>query len=133
MIEELPLSWVEKLNALATLYLKKWAGLARPINSSVLYLLHKIGGLNLPLVSTIYKRLQVAKQSQLFTSPDLCVRQIAERSLQRDLILKCSKFRLSVTVREVTVSNPDFTRRSLSNQTKAMIQEKACNVLISTF
>ena len=55
-IEALPLSWVEKkLDALATLYLKKWAGLARPANSAVLYLPHKIGGLNLPLISTVYK------------------------------------------------------------------------------
>ena len=127
-IEELPLSWVEKkLDALATLYLKKWAGLARPPNSAVLYLPHKIGGLNLPLISTVYKRLQVAKQSQLLTSPDLCARQIAEKSLQRDLTLKHSKFRSSVTVREVLVGNPDFTRRSLSNQAKAMVQEEACN------
>ena len=41
MIEDLPLSWVEKkLDSLATLYLKKWAGLAKPANSAILYLPH---------------------------------------------------------------------------------------------
>ena len=58
MIEDLPISWVEKkLDSLATLYLKKWAGLARPANPAVLYLPHKMGGLNLPLVSVQYKRI----------------------------------------------------------------------------
>ena len=55
------------------------------------------------------------------------MRQIAEKSLQRDLTLKRSKFRSSVTVKEVMVGNPDFTRRSLSNQAKAMVQEEVCN------
>ena len=41
-IEEMPISWVEKnLNALATGYIKKWAGLAHPANTAVLYLPHK--------------------------------------------------------------------------------------------
>ena len=65
-IEEMPISWVEKnLNALATRYIKKWAGLVRPANTAVLYLPHKMGGLNLPLLSTLHKRLQVSRQSQL--------------------------------------------------------------------
>ena len=126
-IEDLPISWVEKkLDALATRYVKKWAGLARPANPAILYLPHKMGGLNLPLVSIQYKRLQVAKQSQLLTSSDHCVRHIAERSLQRDLTLKRAKFRPSVVVREVMIGNLDFTRKSLSNGAKVVVQEEAC-------
>ena len=121
-IEALPISWVEKkLDALVTLYLKKWAGLARPANSAILYLPHKMGGLNLPLISVLYK---VAKQSQLLTSSDHCVRQMAERSLQKDLTLKRSKFRPSVVVRDVMAASPDFTRRSLSNGAKVMVQQE---------
>ena len=126
MIEDLPISWVEKkLDALVTLYVKKWAGLAKPANSAILYLPHKMGGLNIPLISIQYKRLQVAKQSQLLTSSDNCVRQIAERSLQRDMTLKRSKFRPRVVVREVMIDNPDSTRTSLSNGAKMMVQEEA--------
>ena len=127
MIEDLPISWVEKkLDSLATLYLKKWAGLARPANPAVLYLPHKMGGLNLPLVSVQYKRLQVVKQSQLLTSVDHCTRQIAERSLQRDLSLERAKFRPSVVVRDVMVGNPDINRKSLARGAKLMVQEEAC-------
>lgn len=123
MTEDLPMSWVEKkLDVLATLYLKKWVGLARPANPALLYLPHKLGGL---LVSMHYKQLQVGKESQLLTSPDHCVRQIAERSLQKDLTLKCVKFRVSVVVREVMVANPNFTKRSLCKRAKAVVHEEA--------
>ena len=81
-IEDLPISWVEKkLDGLTTLYVKKWVGLERPANTAILYRPHKIGGLNLPLISIQYKRLQVVKQSQLLTSANHCTRQMAERSL----------------------------------------------------
>ena len=126
-IEDLPISWVEKkLDGMATLYVKKWAGLARPANPAILYLPHKMGGLNLPLISIQYKRLQVVKQSQLLTSTDHCTRQIAERSLQRDLTLKRAKFRPSVVVRDMMVGNPNFNRKSLSKGAKLVVQEEAC-------
>ena len=85
-----------------------------------------MGGLNLPLVSIQYKRLQVVKQSQLLTSADHCTRQIAERSLQRDLTLKRAKFQPSVVVRDMMVGNPDFNRVSLSKGAKLVVQEEAC-------
>ena len=126
MIEDLPISWVEKkLDSLATLYLKKWAGLARPANPAVLYLPHKMGGLNLPLVSVQYKRIQVVKQSQLLTSSDHCTRQIAERSLQRDLSLERAKLKPSVVVRDVMIGNPDINRKSLARGAKLIVQEEA--------
>ena len=82
-IDDLPISWIEKkLNAISTLYLKRWVGLAKPATPPVLYLPQKMGGLNLPLISTLYKRLQVVRQSQLLTSPDTCVRHMADKTLQ---------------------------------------------------
>ena len=124
-IEELPISWVEKkLDAIATLYVKKWAGLARSANSAILYLPQKMGGLNLPLISVLYKRLQVARQSQLLTSTDPCVWHMAEKALQRDLTLKRLRFKPSVVVREVMEGNPDFTRKSLSNGAKLLVEEE---------
>lgn len=93
-IEDLPLSWIEKkLDAISMLYVKKWAELARAANPSLLYLPQKMGGLNLPLVSVFLRRLQVAKQSQLLTSPDPCVRHRAEKTLQKDLTHSWVKFR----------------------------------------
>ena len=38
LIYEYPFTWIEKLDALATKYLKRWAGLARSANPNVLFL-----------------------------------------------------------------------------------------------
>ena len=60
-IEELPFTWVERqLEAAATQFVKKWAGLAKSANTSLLYLPQKMGSLN--------KQLQVSRQCQLLTS-----------------------------------------------------------------
>ena len=54
-IEEFPISWVEKhLDPLASQFLKKWSGLARPANT-LFHLPGKDGGLNLPLLSSVHK------------------------------------------------------------------------------
>ena len=112
---------------MATLYVKRWAGLARSANPSILYLPQKLGGLNLPLISVLFKSLQVARQS-LLTSSDPCVRFMAEKGLQHSLALQRSKFRPSVVVREVMMSNPNFSRRSISRGAKLMVREEAIEV-----
>ena len=47
---------------------------------------------------------------------------MAEKNLRRYLTLKRSKFR---PVREVMVGDPNFTRKSLSNGTKALVEDDA--------
>ena len=70
LIEELPITWVErKLEATATRFLKKWAGLAKCANTALLYHPTKRGGLNLPALTSLYKQLQVSHRSQLLMSP----------------------------------------------------------------
>ena len=57
IINQLPMSWVtSKLEAIATRFLKKWVGLARPADPSRLYLPKTKGGLGLPAISTTYKK-----------------------------------------------------------------------------
>ena len=69
LIYEYPITWIEeKLDALATRYLKRWAGLARPTNPNVLFLSTKERGLNLLSISTLYKSLLVSRQCHLLTS-----------------------------------------------------------------
>ena len=88
-IEELPISWLEKhLDSIATKYITQWAGLAKSANTALLYLPQKKGDLNIPLISGLHKCLQVYCQSQLLTSPDPCVRLMAEKGLQKDLTLQ---------------------------------------------
>ena len=70
-ISKFPLLWIEKtLNPLATRYLKRWAGLARPADPARLFLPQNAGGLNLSLPSDLYQKLQVGKASLLITSRD---------------------------------------------------------------
>ena len=78
-----------------------------------------MGGLNLPLLSTLHKRLQV---SRLLTSQDSCVRHMAEKGLQKDLSLSRSKFTASKVVREVMMVDPNATRR-LMTAAKTLVQD----------
>ena len=66
----------------------------------------------------------MALQSLLLTSSDLCVRLMAEKGLQHSLALQRSKFRPSVVVREVMMSDPNFSRRSISRGEKLMVREE---------
>ena len=60
-ISSLPLTWVTTvLEAEATCYLKKWAGLARSGNPASLYLPKAKGGLGLPSIGLLFKKQQVS-------------------------------------------------------------------------
>ena len=123
-IEQFPISWVQKhVDSLATSFLKKWAGLARPANTALLHLPTKIGGLNLPQLSTLHKKLQVSRQAQLLTSRDPGVRHMAEKNLQKDLALSRPKFRASEVVRDVMVTDPGMPRKRLSTAAKKIVQD----------
>ena len=68
-----------------------------------------MGGLNIPSISTLYKKLQVSRHAQLLSSADACVRHLAERGLQRDLALTRKKFKAGAVVQEVMMMDPDYT------------------------
>lgn len=122
--KEFPLTWIEKeLDSTATRFLKKWSGLAKSANTSTLFLPRRDGGLDLPSLSSLYKHLQVSRQCQLLTSPDPCVRRIAENALQDELMARRKKFRPAVTVRDVMAENLDYTRRSLRMAVKKHVVE----------
>ena len=66
MINNFPLTWTKNhLEMSATRYLKKWAGLTKSANPSLLYLPKESGGLNLPAITSLYKTLQVTRQCQI--------------------------------------------------------------------
>ena len=114
MIYNYPLTWIEcELEPMTTRFLKKWAGLTRPANLNLLYLSQKDGGLNLPSLSTPYKKLQLSTQRQLFTSADPTVRQIAELGLQSELGQMRKKFQPAMTVQQTMHEDPGRTRKGL--------------------
>ena len=60
-VQELPITWVERqLEATATRFVKKWAGLARSASTALLYLPQRMSALNLLSPSALYKQLQVS-------------------------------------------------------------------------
>ena len=79
-ISDLPMSWVTKcLEATATRFLKKWSGLCRSADPSRLYLPKKNGGLDLPNIATIYKKIIVSTSCQLLLSCDPTTQQVCKR------------------------------------------------------
>ena len=112
-IHEFSLSWIKRnLEAPATRYLKRWAGLTRSTNPNLLYLPRSSGGLNLPVITSLYKKLQVSKQTQILMSGDPCVRRIAEKGLQLDMQAKRSKFLPAVEVNNTLIDDLSLTRSS---------------------
>lgn len=110
-----------QLESTATRFVKKWAGLAKLANPSLLYLPKRSGGLGLPSLSSLYKRLQVSRQCQLLTSPDPCVRSIAERALKAEVEAKRQKFRPAMVVREEMLKDPSRNRKVLAAAAKANV------------
>ena len=96
-----PIIWADReLESTVTRFLKKWAGLAKCTNITLLYLPTKRSGLNLSALTSLYKRLQVSRQSQLLMSPDGSVRLLVERNLQHELSMMRKKFKLADEVKK---------------------------------
>jgi len=122
-VEEYSITWIEKeIEGRATSFLKKWAGLTRSANVHILYLPQRNGGLNLPSLTSIYKRLQVSKACQLLTSADPTVRRIAEKNLLSELSAKRRKFLPAVVVQQVMQTDPDRSRPALVAAAKGFIR-----------
>jgi len=122
-VDEYPLTWIEReLEVRATRCLKRWAGLAKSANTSLLYLTLKDDGLNLPSISSIYKSLQVSKKCQLLTSADPTVRRIAEEDLKCELTMRRKKFLPAVVARQALVEDPGRSRAALLAAAKRQVK-----------
>ena len=131
-INQFPHTWIKRhLQPIATRFLKKWAGLAKSANPNLLYLSRKQGGLEMPALSSLHKRLQVSRQCLLLTSPDPCVRFIADKNLKKELSTKRAKFRPATEVRETMCKDPSMTRRALVAVTKARVAKEDENTLLN--
>ena len=124
IIREFPLTWLQrKLEPVATAYLKKWSGLAKPANTAILYLQCSSGGLNLPSLTSLYKSLQVSRQCHLLTSSDPCTQCVAEQGLQKEESLVNCAFRPSVEVRDVMKEDPGSNHQQLLWRVKNTVKD----------
>ena len=85
MIYDLNLSEAKRLEVLANRYLKKWARLPRPANTSILYRSRKFKGMQLTAISLHYKKMQILKAHTVKYSKDLDLKTVYELQSSRDV------------------------------------------------
>jgi hypothetical protein len=132
LIQEFPTTWMEQqVDAMVTRYLKRWSGLGKSANTALLYLPCAMGGLNLPSLMTLHKRLQVSRQCQLLVSQDSCVQFLVDCGLKLELSLARKKFRPAKQAREALVINPPGgNSKSLMKRAKAAVSEEVNSSLL---
>ena len=83
-----------------TKMLKNWCGLSRSADPSHIYLSKANSGLNIPTITSCYKKAQVSRYSQLMQSRDSTCRFLAERQHSQD---KWTHKRFKPTAQVITV------------------------------
>ena len=121
---EFPISWVQRFpDALVTKYLKQWTGLAKSANTSRLFLPKSEGGLQLPLLSTIFKKLQCVKAASLMLSRDPLVRHLASQKTLAEASAVRKSFKPYSQIVEVMKEDPGANRKTITKQVKnAMVE-----------
>ena len=96
------MSWVKiTLEAAATRFLKRWVELARPADPSRLYLPKRNGGLELPSISTLYKKQCASVACQILTSRDPIVRHTATLEIRSEADLNRPTHRPMIATRDI--------------------------------
>ena len=122
-ISDLPVSWLQNnLQPIATRYLKKWSGLSRSADPNRLFLPKSNGGLELPHLVTVYKKIHAAKAGSQMYSRDSTVQAIATQDTLREANLRRALFRPHQEVVEVMREDPGASRKCVVSRVKAKIQ-----------
>ena len=123
-LEDLSTTWLEReLQPLATRALKKWAGLSRSSNTSILFLPGKKGGLALPSLLSLHRKMQVTRFVQLCTSSDPGVRKSAQQCLEEERRGVRRRFKPALLVEELLSGEPR-SRQAVSRAAKRILTEE---------
>ena len=121
-IMDLPITWLtSSLEAITTRYLKRWSGLAKSANTARLYLPMSDGGLGLPPLSLLYKKLKVSQAILLLTSRDRVTAEVTHRALKREEKLSRLNFRPVTYSRDIMAEDPGGRRKTLIRKVKGSI------------
>ena len=124
-INSFPITYVEReLTATATRYLKKWAGLTKPADPNSLYLPKCKGGLELPSIATIYKKLQISKATTLMMSKDSAVRHLATTLTQKEQNKQREMFQPFSKVVEAMKNEPGASKKTIKTRAKTTVQKQ---------
>ena len=119
---DLPISWVkENLDSLAVKHLKRWTGLAKSANTSRLFLPKSMGGLQLPSISTTYKKLQCARAASLMSSRDSMVRHLASQRTLAEASAVRQSFKPYQQVVNVLREDPGANRKAIVARAKSVV------------
>ena len=124
-ILEIPISWVNNvLEAKASRYLKKWSGLARSADPSRFYIPKCSGGLELPSISLLYKKLQSSQAALLLSSRDPVTQHVATIKLKIEEQFQRPKFQPMTFVCDVMAEDPGVSKRGLVMRSKATVTKE---------
>ena len=121
-INNFPYSWIEKnLEALATRYLKRWAGLAKCADANWLYLPKENGGLQLPSTVVIFKKMKCTLATSMMTSKESLVRHLAtRRTLEEEQAVR-PVFKPHPEVVAVMKKDPGVTRKQTESRARYLM------------
>ena len=122
---DLPISWLQNhLQPAATRFLKRWSGLARSADPNRLFLPKANGGLELPHLVTMYKKIHAAKAGSHMYSGDSAVRAIATQNTLHESQLQRALFRPHQEVVGVMKEDPSAPKKRVIARVKAAIQSE---------
>ena len=122
-IFDFPISWIKScLEATATHYLKKWSGLAHSADPSRLYLPRPHGGLDLPSISGLYRKIHVTHACQLLTSQDPITQHVAKLRIQKEENQQRLHFKPMLVARAAMVADPGASRKGLADRAKRTVK-----------
>ena len=132
-VSPLSLTWMSSvLEAEATLFLKKWVGLARSANPASLYLSKASGGMGLPSLVSLFKKQQVSHAYQLISSRDPVVRYAATRLTIKEAENSRIKFKPMRAVTGAMEVDPGMSDKKLKVEKMLVIEEEQYSKLVSS-
>ena len=129
-VEDLPISWLEReLQPLVTKAPSRsglvWQGHPTPpSNTSILFLSAKRGGLAIPSLVDLHKKMHATRMVQLVTSSDPVVRKAAELHLEEERRVQRRKFLPAQLVEDLMSGGLSQSRRTVSRAAKTIIAEE---------
>ena len=123
-VNHFPASWLEfTLQPIATKFLKRWSGLAKSADTGCLFLPKKKGGLELPSLVTLYKKLQVAKAAVYTCSRDPVVRAIATQETRKEATQTRPVFKPYQVVAAAMQADPGATPKQVRERAKSRVEK----------
>ena len=104
-----------------TCFFKKWSGLTRSANTSLLFLSPRNGGLGLSSVMVIYNKQQVGRHIQLQPSRDPVLREVDQHHRDMQISMVREVFRPAEMAQGVTEQNTNLCRKMMTRRAKALM------------